>query len=248
MFFTVTDPEGDTFVPTDIQRLVQPRAGNSFYDSSKIHIRSCTSEDGGCPDDGTGFAVSLDPPNGNGAATITLKVTDSEGIEGAGSFAIRRQFNSKNPPLLAGIPNESVNVNGAGYGPVQFVVDDMDSAGNNDAVKPDGTSNLMGNPTAVSDNQFVVRDEDIDIQPTQSGRTFVLTVLSPLHNAGRAVITVTAKDIDGFKTDTTFVVNVIASGTPPEFNRDLSATWAEQTSTAPGAYTEYHFTLTDLET
>ena len=71
--------------------------------------------------------------------------------------------------------------------------------GNNDAVKPDGTSNLGGTPTAVSDNEDVVRNTDIDIQPTMSPRTFVLKVLPTTGNAGRAVITVTAKDVDGLK-------------------------------------------------
>ena len=65
-----------------------------------------------------------------------------------------------NPPRIAGIPNEQIQavaVNGFGYGPVAFVVDDLDGNGVDDTLDPNGepTVDLSG----TSDNQNVVRDD-----------------------------------------------------------------------------------------
>ena len=72
--------------------------------------------------------------------------------------------------MVAGIPNEeipSVSVTGVGYGPVWFVVDDLDAAGVDDTIGLNGDSTVT--PSAVSDNHAVVQDDGIQFTPPLNG-------------------------------------------------------------------------------
>jgi hypothetical protein len=127
VYFRAWDPDGGVLQPQNIVPTVMNREG-SFYTAQQITIGTCQDETG-CPETG-GFKMLLSPvQNGNGAATVTLTVTDAEGLQGTSSFTMRKNSAAANPPLIANIPSESVELSKAGYGPVQFVIDDEDESG-----------------------------------------------------------------------------------------------------------------------
>gem|GEM_PF-6870859 len=252
VYLRVWDPDVDALEASDIFPSVFNREG-AFYTPNQVRITRCTGEDLGCPADG-GFKMRLLPvENGDGAATVTLTVIDSDELQGAASFSIRKNSNAAHPPVIAGIASESVSLSGAGYGPVHFVIDDMDEDGENDAVDENGNSTIK-EPTAMSDNEDVVLGSSITF--TQfADRTWIMRAPPTGIQSGRAVITVTAEDKDHFRSDTSFVLNIIDDGgstpnTPPSFNRHapgVSGTFVEQTDTSIGASTDYLFKVSDSE-
>ncbi len=79
------------------------------------------------------------------------------------------------------------------------------------------------------------------------GRAYTLKVV-PSFGAppGRAVITIIAIDPEGYRTNTSFVLDVIAStNTPPSFTT-TDGTFTEQDVTASTS-TVYHFGVTDVQ-
>jgi hypothetical protein len=251
VYFRAWDPDGGVLQPQNIVPTVMNREG-SFYTAQQITIGTCQDETG-CPETG-GFKMLLSPvQNGNGAATVTLTVTDAEGLQGTSSFTMRKNSAAANPPLIANIPSESVELSKAGYGPVQFVIDDEDESGVNDAVDENGNSTVQP-PEAISDNDDVVLGTSITFDHL-APRTWIMHAPPAGVASGRAVITVTAKDKDDNPSDTSFVLNVIDDGgstpnTPPSFDRaatGVGGTWVEQTDTSLGAHTDYAFKVSDAE-
>lgn len=251
VYFRAWDPDGGTLRPGDIVPTVMNTEG-LFYSPQRIRIDTCAGETG-CPAQG-GFKMQLlSVQNGDGAAAVTLTVTDNEGLQGTTSFTLRKNSAAVHPPLMAGIPSESIKKSQLFYGPVQFVIDDMDETGLNDAVDENGNSTVHM-PTAISDNSDVVQGNQISFTPI-AARTWVMNA-PPTGVPGRAVVTVTATDKDFNPSDTSFVLNVIddsglTPNTPPSFNRTaagVSGTWVEQTNTIPGSSTAYAFKVADTQT
>ncbi|MBA3831934.1 MAG: fibronectin type III domain-containing protein [Chthoniobacterales bacterium] len=198
----------------------------------------------------------MNPPDNNGA-TIKITVTDAAGASAASSFTLRKD-SAVNPPVIAGIPNEEIFFQSATtfkYGPVWFVVGDLDSAGNTDAVDSLGNSTVTFEMSSDNTN-LVPSVGGIDVQPVEGigGRAQQVTVSPKFPQTGRAVITITAIDHpDLNRTSTSFVLDVIAatntapSFTPPPINQNPHPSWLEQDVTqSPTA--AYVFKVTDSET
>jgi hypothetical protein len=163
-----------------------------------------------------------------------------------------------NPPLIAGIPNEQVQgTSDVRYGPVWFVVGDLNNAGVDDAVLPNGNSNItFDDPPPSSDNPFLVPADAIHVDQilNMNGRTFQVTVNPVYPLFGRAGITITAKDPDGNRTSTSFVLDVTDpnhTNTPPSFmpspSPSPSGSYIEHNVTN-SPYIDYNFQVTDSET
>ncbi|HEY2712336.1 MAG TPA: hypothetical protein VGI60_07465 [Chthoniobacterales bacterium] len=132
------------------------REGSIFdLEEDTVTVAPCAGE----PECPGGYKVTIPAARGMGAATVTLIATDSDNLQGVSSFTLRKGT-AMNPPLLATIPSESVEKSKFKYGPVQFVVDDMNEAGDNDALDANGepTINML---RASSDNEDVVAGDDI---------------------------------------------------------------------------------------
>jgi hypothetical protein len=217
----------------------------NFIAPGTVHIDTCGSEPG-CPPD-QGFKLTFDPlpPNDNGAATIVIKATDAGGKEARSSFTLRKQSGAVNPPRIAGIPNEQVQLgSGLGYGPVTFVVDDLDGSSVDDTVDPNGepTVSLSG----TSDNPAVVPDGGI--HPLWLGGLRWQVTVTPIA-VGTAVITMTATENPPgqLKTSTSFVLDVAAStNTAPSFAPapSPSGTYIEHDVTQSQTIV-YNFKVTD---
>jgi hypothetical protein len=230
VYFTASDADG-VLLPSNIVPTVKNTIDNlQFYSPSGVQIDACGAEDIGCPQDGTGFKITLSPANhGDGAATVTLTATDAESLQGATSFTLRKNSNAAYPPLIANIPNESIELSQFAYGPVQVVIDDMNESGVNDAIDANGNSTVQM-PTAVSDNEDVVHSEQIQFtQLAGEGRTWIMNAHPTGVVSGRAVITVTAMDEDLNPSDTSFVLNVVANTDRAPIRLLRSRAW-----TAPG--------------
>ena len=220
--------------------------------TNPIHITwdVCTSDDRmqGCPSDG-GYYIDFPDPAGNTSdpsATVKVKVGDGT-LDATSSFTLRKD-SVINPPVIAGIPNETVQSSSTvRYGPVWFVVGDLDSAGNPDGVDPLGNSQIEFEKS--SDNIALVPLSGIDIQQIggMSGRTFQVTVTPNFGPLGRAVITITAVDPDDIKTSTSFVLDVIANtNTPPSFT-GTGGTFKEHDVTQ-STNIDYSFAVSDGQT
>lgn len=243
VYFRAWDKE-TTLTTSNITTLVENDPNSPNFYTGIVHIAPCTGSDTGCPHDGTGYKLSFDPlTQGNGAATIKITVTDGGNLSAATSFTLRKKVTAVNPPVLAGIPNEQIQMNSSsGYGPVWFVVSDLDMNGVQD-------SNIVF--TWLSDNTNLVPPvTGVSIQQVGNGLTYAVTVLPAANQMGRAVITITAQDPDLFKTSTSFVLDVIsASNTAPSFTTGAATdgTWIEQDVTQnPNIL--YHFKVTDSQT
>jgi hypothetical protein len=225
----------------------------NFIPPGSVHIDTCTTNDNGCPQDGTGFKLTFDqlPANDDGAATIVITATDTgnPAKTAASSFTLRKQSAAMNPPTVGGIPQEQIQENSiSGYGPVWFVVDDLDANGVDDAIALNGDSSVTY--SATSDNPDVVPIENIQFTPPVNGLKWSVTVQPQPDVTGRAVITITFTDCDGFKTSTSFVLDVIDStNTAPSFTPapSPSGTFIEHDVTQ-SQYIVYYFKVTDSET
>ncbi len=120
----------------------------SFTNPIGITWGACGPDDipKGCPSSGGYYidfpfapGTSLDP-----SATVKVKVTDSAtpALDATSSFTLRKD-SAINPPVVAGIPNETIRgASGIQYDPVWFVVGDLDSSGKDDVADPAGNSKL----------------------------------------------------------------------------------------------------------
>ena len=235
---------------------MENEAGNSnFMPPGSAHINPCNSQsDSGCPPD-HGYKVTFDRlTNGDGEATIVIIATDASGATGRSSFTLRKQSGAVNPPVLAGIPNEQITLGtGFAYGPVWFVIDDLDSIGVDDTLGLNGQPTVV--PSGTSDNHDVVLDEGIAF--TWLGGLKWSVKVTPKVGAipGTAVITITATDSSDFralKTSTSFVLDVIdttSNQAPPSFTAapSPSGTWIEHNVTQSDTAI-YHFKVTDSQT
>jgi hypothetical protein len=227
-----------------------------FIEPGQVHVGTCDPQsEPGCPQD-HGFKVTFDPlTHGDGAATIVIKATDAGGASAASSFTLRKQSGAVNPPVVAGIPNEQIQKNSTlGYGPVWFVVDDLDANGVDDTIGLNGDSTVT--PSGVSDNHDVVADADIQFTPPVNGLRWSVSVFpNPNNSPGRAVITITFTDQSTpvpFKTSTSFVLDVIdtmSNAAPPSFTPapSPSGTWIEHNVTQSQTIV-YNFKVTDSQT
>jgi hypothetical protein len=225
----------------------------NFY-NGVVHIAACSPLDAGCLHDGTGFKLTFDPlTNGDGAATIEITATDGgiPGVTTTSSFTLRKQ-GGLNPPVVGGIPNEQIQ-KGISYGPVWFVVDDLDSNNMDDTLDPI-TEMPTVLPSGISDNHNVVADSDISFTWLGGLKWSVTVTPTSTLNAGRAEITVTFADQEGLglKTSTSFVLDVIpASNTPPSFTPPPGfvkyPSWIEQNVTQNTSIT-YNLMVTDGQT
>jgi hypothetical protein len=158
------------------------------------------------------------------------------------------------PPVIAGIPNEAISPSDVQYGPVWFVVGDLNSSGVDDAVDPNGNSNItFDDPPPSSDNPFLVPADAIHVDQilNMNGRTFQVTVFPDFQFApGRAVITITAKDPQQNRTSTSLVLYVtdpnVTNMEPSITGTD--GTWIEQDVAQNPNYVIYHFNVADSET
>ena len=254
VYFRAWDKETDPLPsPTPI---MENEAGNSnFMPPGSAHINPCNSQsDSGCPPD-HGYKVTFDRlTNGDGEATIVIIATDASGATGRSSFTLRKQSGAVNPPVLAGIPNEQITLGtGFAYGPVWFVIDDLDSIGVDDTLGLNGQPTVV--PSGTSDNHDVVLDEGIAF--TWLGGLKWSVKVTPKVGAipGTAVITITATDSSDFralKTSTSFVLDVIdttSNQAPPSFTAapSPSGTWIEHNVTQSDTAI-YHFKVTDSQT
>jgi hypothetical protein len=220
----------------------------NFY-TGIVHIDNCTSGDNGCPQDGTGFKLNFDSVSGDGAATIWITATDGGGASAASSFTLRKQTAAVYPPTVAGVSKEQIQKGSTlGYGPVWFVVDDLNTNGIDDAIGLNGDSTVTY--SVASSNPAVVAVDDVQLTPPTNGLKWSLKVApNPNNIAGRAVITITFTDQQQpvhFSTSTSFVLDVIDSTkTPPSFSP--SDTFIEHDVTGPTSIT-YNFRVTDSET
>ncbi len=255
VYFRAWDKETDP-LPSPTPIIENDTTTPNFIAPGSVHIATCLPSEAGCPPD-HGYKVTFDPlTHGDGAATIVITATDGGNAakSAASSFTLRKQSAAINPPRIAGIPNEQIQavaVTGLGYGPVWFVVDDLDANGVDDAIGLNGDSTVT--PSGVSDNHAVVQDAGIHFEPPLNGLKWSLTVFPVLNATGRAVITVTFTDSQlpvHFKTSTSFVLDVIsASNTAPSFTPapGASGTWIEHDVTQSQTIV-YNFKVTDSQT
>ena len=216
----------------------------NFY-SGDVDVAACSGSDIGCPQDG--YKLTFDPVvNGNGAATIRITVTDGL-LTAASSFTLRKNSLATNPPVVGGIPNETIqNISGLGYGPVGLVVGDLDSTGKDDAVDALGNSQIVF--SALSDNAGVVLPQNISVTPVggMEGRAFQMTVTPNTNSPGRAVITIIAEDPQHFKTSTSFVLDVFPSTNTPPTITSTAPTFLEQ-DVSQNTNAVYSFTVSDAQ-
>src|ERR1043166_3429023 len=140
VYFRAWDKE-TTIGLSNLSYAVQNHPDSPNFYTGTIRIDACTASDTGCPQDGTGFKLNFDAVSGDGAATIKITATDGGNPikTAASSVTLRKQSAAVNPPTIAGIPNEQIQAGtGFGYGPVWFVVDDLDAAGVDDAIGLNG--------------------------------------------------------------------------------------------------------------
>ena len=91
----------------------------------------------------------------------------------------------------------NVNSNSA-YGPVWFVVSDLNTSGIEDDVDSQGNS-IIPPPTVLSDNQLLVPLNAITVDGI-GGLKWQVTVRPAANQVGRAVITIIFTDSDSFNT------------------------------------------------
>ncbi len=205
----------------------------------------------GCPSDGSGYYIDFPHASGNTtdpSATVKVKVSDGT-LNATSSFTLRKD-SVINPPVIAGIPNETIqSASDVPYGPVWFVVGDLDSAGNPDAVDSLGNSRITF--TWSSDNLDLVPLTGIDIHQIggMGGRTFQMTVTPNFGPLGRAVITITAIDPapENNKTSTSFVLDVIANTNTPPSITGTGGTFKEHAVTQSTSI-DYSFAVSDGQT
>jgi hypothetical protein len=254
VYFGALD-EGTPVTLANLSYAVENDPGTpNFYDDGAVHIDTCTGGDNGCPDGS--FKVSFDEPqNGDGEATIVVTATDAGGAIGRSSFTLRKQSQAVFPPVLAGIPDEVIQKNSTlQYGPVWFVVDDLNSDGVDDALDSNGDY-ILPPPTARSDNHDVAEDSDVQFTALGGLRWSVtVKVKQNLSTTETTVITIVATDNQGFQTSTSFVLTVVVgSNTPPSFvsvptpSPSPSGSYVEHNVTQNNSIT-YYFKVTDSET
>ena len=218
-------------------------------------VCSGADRDQGCPVDG-GYYIDFPgqaPAIADPSATVKVIVTDTGGLSATSSFCLRRD-SVMNPPVISGIPTEEIQSGESfKYGPIWFVVGDLNSSGEDDTLDALGHSNITFEKS--SDNLFLVPLENIT-EPEQIGgngaRGWSFSVTPRSNVTGRAVITITAVDPDMNKTSTSFVLDVLANNTPPSFiappvSQNPHPTWLEQDIAQSGSAT-YKFKVTDAET
>ena len=213
VYFRAWDKETDPLnTPT-----VAIEYGQSPPFLNTVTITPCGSGDTGCPDHGFKVIITEVSPTVDGSATIVVTATDGGGASAYSSFTLRRQSGAVNPPVIGGIPNEQIkNDPTLGYGPVWFVVDDLNAAGVDDTLDINGNPNV--DVTGTSDNTDLVGV----VTPLHvGGLKWSLTIFpNPNATPGRAVITITVaeKPPGTLKISTSFVLTVVdSSNTPPSF-------------------------------
>jgi hypothetical protein len=151
VYFRPWDAEDQSLTPV---AAIEYDMGSPHFLNS-VNIEPCGPNDDGCPDHG--FKVIIDevvPPE-DGSATIVVTATDTGGAIGKASFTLRRQNAAVNPPVIGGIPGEQIQKNATlDYGPLWFVVDDLNATGVDDTLDANGDSIMS--LSATSDNPSVV--------------------------------------------------------------------------------------------
>ncbi|HEY6168042.1 MAG TPA: dienelactone hydrolase family protein, partial [Verrucomicrobiae bacterium] len=146
--------------------------------------------------------VTVTPSAGqsNGVATVTLTVSDGE-KSSATSFTltVTNSTPSNSAPLIQGVPNAVIAVN-TSYGTNALVIKDDERTESALTL-----SRMSSNPTLLPTNNIVLGGQNW-------GRNFLATPVA--GQTGRATVTFTVSD--GTNTaSTSFVLDVVASNTPP---------------------------------
>ncbi|MBX7210688.1 MAG: dienelactone hydrolase family protein [Verrucomicrobiaceae bacterium] len=147
--------------------------------------------------------VTLTPVSGqSGTATVTLTVNDgSKTSATAFTLTVANAVGGNTAPTISSLASDSIAV-GSVFGPAVFITKDTEQAENTLTV------------SAASSNTTLVPLSGIVLTGTTYGRTVQVTPAS--GQSGRATITLTVSD--GTNTSSSaFVLDVIASNTPPSF-------------------------------
>jgi subtilisin-like proprotein convertase family protein len=181
--FTVSDNESSSFLLT-----VSPSSSNTaLVPNGNISLS------------GTGASRTITVStiaNQVGSSTITLLVSDPQGMTNSTSFTVTVQNAA---PTISAIADQSVAFGGA-TGDIAFTVDDTDG--------PVGSISVTG----TSGNTTLVPNSGIVISGTGATRTVRVTPVS--GQAGSALITLTATDAQGGTSTRTFTVSVSANQVP----------------------------------
>ena len=142
--------------------------------------------------------ITLTPaPNAAGTALVTVTVSDGE-LSASETFMVT--VTAVDAPTISTISDQETLEN-TPVGPVSFTVSDAVTAAENLAV------------TAVSSNQTLLPDANIDLGGLGTDRTITLT---PAADAfGSAQVTITVEDEDGHTASETFNLTVGAANQPP---------------------------------
>lgn len=253
VYFRAWDKE-TTIGLSNLSYAVQNHPDSPNFYTGTVHIATCDPSEPGCPQD-QGFKLTFDPVSGDGAATIKITATDggNPAKTAASSFTLRKKSGAVNPPVIAGIPKEQIQMNSSsGYGPVWFVVSDLDMSGVEDSLDSQGNPTIT--PTWLSDNLILVPLAGITVEHIggMNGLTWQVKVLPAANQMGRAVITIIFTDPVGFKTSTSFVLDVIdttSNTAPPSFTPapSPSGSWIEHDVTQSQTIS-YNFKVTDSQT
>ncbi len=170
---------------------------------------------------GNNRTVSVTPVNGqNGAATITIRVTDGHGNWTSSGFIVT-VGGSGSPPSISDITDQSTAYN-TPTSALSFTVGDPDT--------PLGSLTLSGH----SSNGTLVPDGNIVFGGGGSSRTVTLT--PALNQAGTTTITITVSD-GALTAEDTFLLTVAPPNTPPTISDILDRAIDEDANTGAIGFT-----------
>jgi hypothetical protein len=226
--FTIGDANGtvqcgDDQVPGNLSVAVDP-AENPVLEVPNIGFL------GGA---GTACQISMTPfPNAVGAVTVTVTVTDADGLTSSDSF-VATFTNVNDAPSIQNLPDTASTNEDTASEVFTFAIGDVET----------GSESLV--VTATSSDQAIVANGDITLAGTTASRTIQV---SPVANAsgGPVTITVTVDDGSGELNSTvsdTIAFSVVAVNDVPTISDVTDQATNEDTAT--GAIP---FTVGDVET
>lgn len=172
-------------------------------------------------------SLTITPATGQlGMATITVTVTDEEGLTATDTFVLT-VTPENTPPTISGFSDQSVPRNAIAE--VDVSVFDQE------------TMARFLEVTATSSNQSLVTDANIEV--TGSGQDRTITIAPTSSRTGSSRITVTVTDEGGLTATNSFVLTVFASNARPTISDVVQQSVPVNTSTAP-----INFTVSDPET